>query len=355
MNLFSRLKAFFLPKKILLSGDEVAAGQGGGWRREFVVARADCQYRQQDFSSLPARGRKAAARLAARRLEPSPGVPVHIAWLGSVAHFWFHVPADGQTPSMALSRWVPESLLIARDEQCPVRLLQLSSGYEGQVWKSGQLVASQWWGELPTLESWHRFLRGAGTLEQLPSQVPSPVVMAWSDRPWGERQRMGMVGADLYEQLAWSGFVLVAGLLVGWHLAGLLRTQWAFDRMQQQLEAARAEAAPVLALREQAEADLAQMNTLRQLHAGLDDRTMMAAVIKALPEGASFASWNRDAGSLRVLVRHAETDPRVFVSAFADSPVFSSVSVSPQAEGVMQLIFPLEATPEVPADGQGAL
>ncbi len=151
----------------LFSAGRSLIGDGGELRQkglfgghEWVVPRADCQYRQMDFSSLPARQQVAAARLAVARFEPSVGARTHIA--GSrvaLAHYWIWVPWD---EAGRVRRWIPESLLRAAPAHSGVRLVQLQRGVEGQVWQDGVLKASQWWAagpELSALAAFPAFVR----------------------------------------------------------------------------------------------------------------------------------------------------------------------------------------------------
>ena len=77
---------------------------------EWVVPRGECQYRQHDFSQLPARRRRAAARLAVPRFEPAPGARVHIAWQQGIAHYWIWMPGED-----GVSLWAVSDLDFALD------------------------------------------------------------------------------------------------------------------------------------------------------------------------------------------------------------------------------------------------
>src|SRR3546814_1447609 len=94
MNLRTKLAALFLPTRRLIGVDpadvETPVVQPGGsfGGQQWVVPRADCQYRRTDLSGLPPRHRDAAAKLAATRHRPTPDAVTHIAWRDGVAHLW---------------------------------------------------------------------------------------------------------------------------------------------------------------------------------------------------------------------------------------------------------------------------
>jgi hypothetical protein len=336
MTLRKKLAAFFLPTRTPLGteGAVVAKSMGHLFRRhEWVVARNDCQYRQQDFSQLPARQRSSAARLAAKHHAPAAGMLTCIAWTGAVAHLWMWLPGDDV--SRADIRWIPETLLLPPPGQDAVRLLQQARGVEGQVWRGGMLVASQSWSEAPHLETWRRFVRSAGG-DVVADEVPSLQELPWLLKPWARLQREGGI---LRERLAWSVLMALVAATLGWQLASLLHWQSAAKTMAMELDGNRAKAGPVLAARDSAEAATVRIDELTALQAGINDYSLMAEIITALPEGSQFTGWSRDPSKLRVAVKSEQTDPRLFVSAFSKQPKLGAVTATPGLNGLMVLEF----------------
>lgn len=338
MNLRTQLAALFLPTRRLVSVDTPIVAPGGLFGgQQWVVPRADCQYRRVDLSNLPAKHREAAARLAAERHRPTPDAVTYIGWRRGIAHLWIWAtpPAIVVTGEQ---RWLPETLLFAPPLHDQARLVDVAIGVEGQVWEDRQLLLSQWWPETPDVDDWQRFLR-AGGFESL-TDVPPVTSLPWS-WPWDEGRRQWLPGSIAgREQLAWLATAGVIALLLGWSLAGLYRWNNASDQLTLQLDALRAEVAPVLAARERAETAQSEMDRLRGLQSGTSDYALMAQVTAALPAGVVLKSWMRDAGKLQVLVTGGDTDPRKFVLAFADQPMLANVSAIPNADS-MQLVFTL--------------
>jgi len=339
-----RLTALFSPTR-RLGGAEPRLLHAGGplGPVEWVVPRADCHYRRLDFSALPVRQREAAAHLAARRHEPAPGARQHIAWAGGIAHAWIWPEPD---PAMAGedAGWIPETLLRAAPAADGARLLQMMSGVEGQVWREGQLQASQWWPAPPDADGWRRFARAAGLGPE--AALPPLETLPWADQPWGDARR-GLPGSPAaLERLAWVAGLGLLALGLGWQLAA--QANWTVGqwRLDQRMAELRERATPLLEARERADAAMASLQSLRGLASGANDYALMADVIAPLPKDARLVAWRREGARLQVGVLSTEIDPRPYVLAFQSHPVLSDVAANPPADGKgMQLDFSL-APPE---------
>lgn len=350
-TLQKRPTALFSPSLNLFGEDEEPRVRGGVFGGQvWVVPRADCQYRQQDFSQLAAGQRRAAARLAIPRLEPAPGARVHVAWQQATAHYWIWTPGDHEA-GVREPRWIPETRLLPPppDGQGGARLLALSRGVEGQVWRNGRLEISQWWPTPPDLRAWQLFLRAGGLELDAAAEVPEPVLLPWSDAPWGESGRTLSFDAAIGERIAWWGVAALLLCALGWQVTGLLRWQAAVEAGSARLDAVRTDAAPLLDARERAERAAAEIEALASLQRSGSDYQLMLDVFAMLPEGTRLESWSRDAGKLRVTVKSTEADPRRFIAPFADSLLFPEVVATPTGGGGMLLEFDL-----APA-GKGAM
>ncbi len=354
MNLWNKLAVLFLPTRRLVGehpdseGNVSRGGPFGG--QQWVVGRGECQYRREDLQALPVRRRLQAGKLAAGRHRPSPSSLVCTAWTGGVAHFWFW-DAPLESKADVGQRWIPDSLLLPPPEVDGLRLLKLPHGYEAQSWHGGVLAGSQWWEQMPTGDAWLRFVRSAGLDPAAFQNVPDPVQLPWSRQPWGETSWIQRLTGLLDEKTAWLllAAALAAGL--GWQLSSLLRWQAAGDQLAGRVERMRAEVAPLLAAREQAEQAQLELERLQALRTPHDDYVLMANVIARLPEGSTLVTWRREADKLQVVVRSSETDPRAFVVAFEGDPGLSNVAVTPLTGGTMQLAFELPAAAGAAASG----
>lgn len=344
MHLRNLLPALFSPTHRLLGPESTILHQGGALGQvQWVVPRADTHYRRLDFSELPMRQRLPAALLAMRRHELAPGMLHHLAWTGGIAHAWIWPRPD---PALAIAQdqqaWIPESLLRAPPGVDGPRLLGQMSGVEGQIWRDGQLWASQWWPDLPGKDAWRRFLRGGGVGPEVAEVPPQLEWLPWSDAPWGDPHR-GLPGSPaLLERLAWAAALGVVGLGLGWQLAAQANWTIALARVDSRVEALRAQAAPLLEARERADAALESLQGYRDLRSGVSDYVMMGEVVRPLPADTRLAAWRREGVRLQVGVLSAESDPRKYVSAFDGHPQLAEVVATPALDGTgMQLDFTL--------------
>jgi hypothetical protein len=340
MQRSSKLAAIFSPTRRLLGAEGApvrAGGPLGGL--QFVVPRADCQYRRMDFSNLPPRQRAAAARIAARRFDPRPGALVHVAWTGPIAHAWTWVGAEPAILADEAS-WIPETLLRAAPAGDGLRLLRQSRGVEGQYWHDGRLQASQWWGAPPAPEAWQRFARACGLGPETAASVPEPLDAGWSD-PWGDAPRGLPASPAILERWAWTTVLVLVACALGWQVAAHARWSMAQSRLDARLDALRSRAAPLLAARERADTAREALLALRELQQGTSDYRLMAEVMAPLPEDAKLASWVRDGAKLQATVQSADTDPRHFVAAYDGQPRLSGVIATPDPRG-MVLAFDLD-------------
>ena len=345
MNPRKQLAALFLPTRRLTGTDPdtrtpgAVIQQGGALGgQQWVVPRAQCQYRRVDLSAVPSRQRAAAARLAAARYRPSPDSVVHIAWRRGIAHLWIWTSPPAEVAS-GEQRWIPESLLRAVPESEGPRLLAQVNGCEGQVWEDGQLMQSQWWPMPPDSDAWQRFLR-AGGLESASMPTPVPEALPWS-APWGGGGRDWLPGSTAgRERMAWLALGAVFAVALGWQLTGLARWSLASASLAAELDDTRTRMAPVLAARERAEAAQAEAERLRALQSGASDYELAARVTAAQPEGIRLHGWKRESGSLQVLLAGGDSDPRKYVAAYAGRLGLAEVSATPLGSG-MQLTFKL--------------
>ena len=343
MNLRKQLAALFLPTRRLTGTDldppaDLLQSGGALGGQQWVVPRAQCQYRRADLAAVPPRQRAAAARLAATRYQPSPDAVVHAAWRRGIAHLWIWTSPLPEVAS-GEQRWIPESLLRAPPESDGPRLLVAVRGCEGQVWEDGQLLQSQWWPVLPDADAWQRFLR-AGGLDSGTAGPPVPENLPWSDS-WGEGGRDWLPGSTAgRERLAWLVLGAVFAVALGWQVNGLARWGVASARLSAELESTRTQMAPVLAARERAEAAQAEAERLRGLQSGASDYELTARILAVQPAGIRVNGWKRDANNLHVLLVGGDTDPRKYVAAYAGQPDLADASATPMGGG-MQLTFKL--------------
>ena len=301
-----------------------------------------------DFNALPARQRQSAAAIAVRRLEPTAQARSHVAWVGGFAHIWTWVaPAPDIEPE---TRWIPESLLKAPPLVDGPRLVRAIRGVEGQVWREGQLQASQWWPEPPAGEEWHRFLRFAGLASGSLHDTPAPSDLPWQDAPWGDARRGFRFSPASLERMAWTLGLGALAFVLGWQLVVQMKWSAAQEELEARISALRSDAADLLSARERAYAARSAIAEYRQLQWATNDYVLMADIDASLPDESRLVGWMREGVKLKAGVQTQDTDPRHFIAAFSKHAVLSQLQAAPAAEaGVMGLDFTLPAPPN--ADG----
>lgn len=291
-----------------------------------MVPRAQLRHRRIDYSALAPRQRVDAARIALQR-DALPGELYRLAWRAGVAHVWTWQP-EAAPAARVRAGWMPESLVQAPPAGFDgIRLLRQLEGVEGQVWRGGDLVASQWWDDVPAPGVWQRFLRGASVGPEAAARVPDAVASPWSP-PWA-RVRDRASGGSPGERWAWRAVALTAAAAIGWQWAALEAEREALAALQADMDALRADSMPLLDARERADAARADIERLRALQRGSSDYSLMVAVRAPLPDAARLVSWDRKGEKLAVRVEGGGGDPRDFVRAYESIRLLSNVQAAP--------------------------
>jgi hypothetical protein len=304
-----------------------------------VVPRAELHYRRLDFTALPERRRAAAARLALLRDDGASALQ-RIAWHRAIAHVWSWTPG-GDATARDRAGWVPESLVRARPASDGPILVATLDGVEGQVWRDGDLVASQWWPAVPSQQAWHRFLRSAALAPAAAVDVPVPAQLGWS-APWA-RLRGAAGGADVVEATAWR--VALAGIAaaLGWQVMAHEHERAAHEDLVARMDALRAQATPLLDARERADAAVTEIERLRGLQRASSDYSLMPAVTIPLGEGARLLAWSRQGDVLKAKVAVKDLDPRVVVGAYTRVRLLADAQATPMPPDAVGLEFKLPA------------
>jgi hypothetical protein len=274
-----------------------------------VLSRAHVRLAHFAIDKLPARARESAIRLFL--LQESPYTQTGFAWLerAGTAEIWYW--DDGRIAALLAAaklasvrvQLVPEPLLKQATGKT-VLLLRAIDGYEGQVWRSGKIVASCWWPASPDEADWLNFLRDGGCAA---SPLPTVLNANWlADRPAGLHvfravARSG-VGNEVSFYLALALLLGLAAIAMGsWQMkldSALVSRQAERDALATRLEAS-------LAQRERAESDLARIDTLRQNEAPLSQLRLLDDLARAgVGEGEKLklVEWDVRNGKLKAVL-----------------------------------------------------
>ena len=236
-----------------------------------------------------------ATLMAARAWSPFPadGLFLVAGRLGMSAWTW--------RPDAATPEGVPATLLQAPGRD-GARLLLNPDGVEGQIWREGELRASQSWSALPDEIVWQGFLRGAGEAPERQGAPPAPEEPVWRSAPYARRWSEPAaslpwlpagLSIDWLQDVRLRRALLALALFAAAYVGGDAARAWsdlkavesALAQEEGRIRAARAD-------RDAALAAAAQSQTLAALAAKPSPLSLLAAVAAALPEeGVRLIDW----------------------------------------------------------------
>lgn len=277
---------------------------------EWVLARALCRFRRFPLQAVPKAQQAQALDLEISQWSPHQRTGRAIVLKECVANVWIW-DADvvetaqrehGIDPRHA--RVIPETLLHPAFDEGG-HLLQSLQGYEGQVWRGGQLQHSVWWPGLPDADAWRNFQRDA-SLPPAAQQAlpPQPQALAWLPRPWA-KPAGAMVPAGLpgLQGLAIAAGIFILLAVTFWLGAQDYQLTQARAALEQDQQAAQAAAEQVLTVRGEALERMVRVEAFRNLDPYPDSLTLMARVAELIPAGtASLLDWEYENGRLKFVL-----------------------------------------------------
>ena len=320
-----RLQRRFSPSRYLRRSDGLQRLVQGGAGSEWILARELCAYTTLDGAGVPAGKRRGYTAMAVRRWSPFADPQFHVQWVGQRAMVWAWSAArilefDSVGRVAAPRRMLPESLYRGQPLAAGEQLVAVDQGLEGRIWREYMLVACHWWPEIPGLEEWNLFRRGAG----LPPAASDPEVAepALAQSPWsGPRTRgLGDV-ASRYKTLLQAAGVGLAIAMLMVPLAASLRLLVATSMVERQIASQDASLQTILDARENAERDATAVEQLLALRPPSAQISLLANILLLMPGNDwQLLEWQMpDSATLELVVRMANADPRVIVQAWEAS------------------------------------
>lgn len=299
----------------------VRAGNGDG--RLQRIARALCHYRWLPYEAVPAAERKAFVRLQLKTWAPfeSSAYAVASGLEGAMAFAWDQSAFEQRAlaaglptrPAVAL----PETMLLPSYDHGVV-LQACSSGVEGQVWRSGQLVASRWWPETPDVAAWLNFQRSVGVppgaqLQQVPKLDASASHQAL-DGPWAPVVTLQAMEEHARLRQHALAALLLAGLVLP--TLWLLHANWTLSQQNDALQAEEtqltAEVQPALTARSQALVAMTELDKLVALVGHPDALSLLGHLGALLTiDGSRIRSLELDGPRLRLVLAVPTGTPRI--------------------------------------------
>lgn len=276
---------------------------------QWVLARPMYRFQLFDLAQVPPKNRAQALRLELAQWTPFTDSDYYVGWHGQQALVWGWdadkvkqaIVAQGLKPQRV--RILPESVLQTplQDGLC---LARCHEGYEGQLWREGQLERSRWWPQLPTQDEWLMFQRDAGILpgEQL-AQTPAPRGNPLNLQPWVNQTGSSGDKAIQLERLIIALGILLLLLPTFWYGFGLFKAQRSSAQLHDQQAQLQREAEPIIQARSQSLDYLARIDTLRALAPYPGQLALMAKIAEALPRDSSYIKdWDFQSGQLKITI-----------------------------------------------------
>lgn len=329
--------------------------------RVHVLARSLVHFRYLPYGTLGEAEREGFVRVQLEAWSPFAST-AHAVALGARGAMLFAWDAAtwrercqqaGIDPAAeADAAFVPETLLLPRQDE-GVRLQTCVEGFEGQVWRGGELLASRWWPEPPAEVPWLNFLRGAGVLvDSGQAAVPAAAPAEHAESgPWADAQTQAQLGAQ--RQLRSSAIVGLALLTLLLPTLWLLRSAWheheALAQVTDRREQAAARAAPVTQARAESLRLLASVERYQALVARPDMLALLAHLAGQLPaDGTQLRQLDWDGKNLRLALAVPPGASRVdHVRALEDGGWLRDVREESQdsAAGVVTLVAAVGSRP----------
>ena len=286
-------------------------------------------------STLTLRQKTSALAIMVQKGVPFDDPVFSVIWTGSQATVfaWSAAEAERQAARCAvdlkLFRVVPESLVRGRGPDGP-RLINGVEGYEGQVWKDGNLIHSRWWSTPPAPQEWALFLGGA-SIFQTDETVPAIASAEILDFPWDQTTDIvGKVRDALKDPvIAATAVLLVSAPLVflGGQWLGLTATA---SRIEEKTATLNRDNAPLWASRREALENREVIADLADLQLLPDQLLILSEVARMLKvSDAKVDSWAQEGANLELQI-HAPRplDPTYLITQFEGHALFEAVTAT---------------------------
>ena len=348
MSLLSRLRRVFSGKPSVIQTREGAARlPAASVHRHWIVGRALCMYRREDFSAVPRGKRRAALELKLPMWSPFERTGHFCVWSGGSAMVWFWdaeeigpgAVTDPRRPGArgrAPDRVLPETMFYPRKPD-GVHLQACREGFELQLWEGDLLADAFWFLEPPDEHEIGWFLErresaspaAPGAPSASPASPPAVSEAPIAPDPW----RVSRTAAEWLEanerSLVAAGLLLLS-LAVVWQEARFWKVRHLEEETAAELTRIQDELAPLLEARNEFVRRRRTNLALQALHREPSQARLMALVDRALPSAeAEFREWRYQQRELRLVVTDPAPDPIAYVRALESEPLFDQVTAVP--------------------------
>lgn len=325
---------FRLPvRRFLQSTEKTETPQNRFGALQWVLTRPLYRFQTFDLAQVPPRNRDQALRLELAQWTPFANSAYYVGWHGQQAQVWGWdadkvqqaIVARGLKPQRV--RVLPESVLHT-PLQDGLYLTRCHEGFEGQLWREGQLDRSRWWAKLPAQDEWLMFQRDAGILPGAQQgQPPAPRETLMNLQPWVSETGSASDKGMQLERLIIALVSLLLLLPTFWYGFSLYKIQQSTTQLHEQQAKLQREAEPIMQARSQALDHLARINALRTLAPYPGQLALMAKIAEVLPKDNSYLKdWDFQQGQLKfTLASKSDISTTMLISALQQTGSFSGV------------------------------
>lgn len=266
----------------------------------------------------------------------------YVVWNGGWAMIWSWDEQERESALAELddppSRFlcIPEPLLQAPPEsalgQATVRLTQIRSGMDLQVWRDGRLAMSHHFWTDPDPADYLRLLRSVSCKDSPTSLTPVDAELLGF--PWAD----STTDAMQFQWERWFPYGLVAVLVLGSGISfgSGLSWWWAERELQARYDGLILQVEPLLNARNLALRANQSAIELDSYLRGPSQTELLGQVAGMLPEDSRLLAWRARGSELEFQLSTTNLDPRFYVTRFMEAGRFENVRVEPlpRAEGL---------------------
>ncbi|WP_373004252.1 hypothetical protein [Hyphomonas sp.] len=226
------------------------------------------------------------------------------------------------------------------------RLAACLSGFEGQIWDTGQLVASRWWRSHPSDRDWREFISGSEVIiggaaldAQRLSRVPEPESPPWRlDLSLSDIEPSAIEGMLSPARVALAAAVIIA-LPLGFVSGNGLKLSGYNAATAAKLTQLKADVGDVMDARRIASDNKLQIDRMTRIGDPFKLIDVLVELRTAIgPDNVTLRYLAFDAGNIEVKISTTNT-PRLadLVSRLEDGEVWQKVSATTEAGNIIVL------------------
>lgn len=273
--------------------------QRGLWGVQWHLARDLIHFERMAIpADLPALQRQKALALKVRANSPYAQVGFVALLQGGYAQVWFWDKT--KVPAPRFARVIPE-VLLQEPLANGVRLLAQPPGYECQVWRSKELIASRYWPQLPDQPELMSFQRQASVPPDQWQTELTPQTLPTLAAPYARTLSSEPNQLSVHAGRIWLGVAAVVVLLFAMQGMQAIKAKQRLSALQEQVQALQQKNEPLLKANQAKAADLAKIAELRAVLDRPNPLQIMNELLKLMPLDSKIQSYKQVSETIKVV------------------------------------------------------